>query len=53
MLILKVHTLIALVIPFVREFVFWGDFSEESFEHFESVSLTTRRRHSQNKSLGA
>lgn len=50
---LKLHTLVAHVFDFVTSYGCWGIFSEESFEHFQSVSLATRRRHLHNKSLGA
>lgn len=48
----KLHNFVAHVPDFIIMYGLWGAFSEESFEHFQGVSLRTRRRHSRNKPLG-
>lgn len=49
----KQHVLIAHVAQFFPSYGFRGLFSEESFEHFQSVSRYTRQRHYRNKSRTA
>lgn len=49
----KIHTLVSHVEDFIKLYRYWGCFSEECFEHFQNVSLSVRRRHAFNRSLGA
>eukprot|EP00171_Calliarthron_tuberculosum_P001160 IDg1160t1 len=53
MLMPKLHTLLSHIGPFVRQYGYFGKFSEESFEHFQKVSKKNRAVHSGNKTTGA
>lgn len=51
LMIPKLHTLVIHAEQFIMKYGAWGVFSEACSEHFQHVSLTTRRRHAFNKSM--
>lgn len=49
----KFHALLVHIGSFVKQYGYFGKFSEESFEHFQQVSRKNRAQHAGNRSSGA
>lgn len=53
MLMPKLHSFLFHVGSFAKHYGFYGNFSEESFEHFQKQSKKNRNIHAVNKNIGA